>query len=123
MLIVDDEPSVRLVVARLVERLGFATVQASDGTAGVDLFRAHADSIACVLLDVSMPVMGGAQVLQMMRAIRPDIPVVLMSGYAGEDLADRFAQLQPSGFLYKPFNITELKACLEAAIRKGVRTG
>jgi len=48
---------------------------------------------------------------------------VLMSGYAGEELADRFAQLQPSGFLYKPFDIAELKACLEGVIRKGVRVG
>jgi CheY-like chemotaxis protein len=123
VLIVDDEPTVRSVAARMVEHVGFTTLQASDGAAGVDLFRANADSIACVLLDVSMPGMGGAQALQLMRAIRPDTPIVLMSGYAGEELADRFAQLQPSGFLYKPFNIAELKACLEGAIRKGVRAG
>jgi len=123
VLIVDDEPMVRSVAARMVEHTGFTTLQASDGIAGVDLFRANADSIACVLLDVSMPGIGGAQALQMMRAIRPDVPIVLMSGYAGEELADRFAQLQPSGFLYKPFNIAELKACLESAIRKGVRPG
>jgi CheY-like chemotaxis protein len=56
-------------------------------------------------------------------AIRPDTPIVLMSGYAGEDLADRFAQLRPNGFLYKPFGIAELKACLQGAIREGVRAG
>lgn len=123
VLIVDDEPAVRSVAARMVEHVGFTTLQASDGGAGVDLFRANADSLACVLLDVSMPGIGGAQALQMMRAIRPDVPIVLMSGYAGDELADRFAQLQPSGFLYKPFNIAELKACLEGAIRKGVRAG
>jgi two-component system cell cycle sensor histidine kinase/response regulator CckA len=123
VLIVDDEPTVRSVAARMVEHVGFTTLQASDGVAGVDLFRANADSIACVLLDVSMPGIGGAQALQMMRAIRPDTPIVLMSGYAGEDLADRFAQLRPNGFLYKPFGIAELKACLQGAIREGVRAG
>ncbi len=123
VLIVDDEPTVRSVTARMVEHVGFTTLQASDGAAGVDLFRTNADSIACVLLDVSMPGMGGAQALQLMRTIRPDAPIVLMSGYAGEDLADRFAQLRPSGFLYKPFDIAELKACLQGVIRKGVRAG
>jgi CheY-like chemotaxis protein len=123
VLIVDDEPAVRSVAARMVERVGFTTLQASDGVAGVDLFRANADSIACVLLDVSMPGINGAQALQMMRAIRPDAPIVLMSGYAGEELAERFAQLRPDGFLYKPFDIAELKACLEGVIRKGVRVG
>jgi two-component system cell cycle sensor histidine kinase/response regulator CckA len=123
VLIVDDEPTVRSVAARMVEHVGFTTLQASDGVAGVDLFRANADSIACVLLDVSMPGIDGAQALQLMRAIRPDAPIVLMSGYAGEELAERFAQLRPDGFLYKPFDIAELKACLEGVIRKGVRVG
>jgi len=123
VLIVDDEPTVRSVAARMVEHVGFTTLQASDGGAGVDLFRANADSIAFVLLDVSMPGIDGAQALQMMRAIRPDAPIVLMSGYAGEELAERFAQLRPDGFLYKPFDIAELKACLEGVIRKGVRVG
>lgn len=118
MLVIDDERSVRSMAARMVERLGFETLQASDGEDGVALFNAHADSIACVLLDVSMPVMDGAQALQIMRAIRPDAPIVFMSGYAGEELAARFGQLQPSGFLYKPFDTAELKACLDAALKK-----
>ncbi len=118
VLVVDDERSVRSVAARMVERLGYETLQAPDGEAGVELFSAYADSIACVLLDVSMPVMGGAQALQLMRAIRPDAPIVLMSGYAGEELAAQFGQLQPTGFLYKPFDTVELKACLDAALGK-----
>lgn len=118
VLVIDDERSVRSMAARMVERLGFETLQASDGEDGVALFNAHADSIACVLLDVSMPVMDGAQALQIMRAIRPDAPIVFMSGYAGEELAARFGQLQPSGFLYKPFDTAELKACLDAALKK-----
>lgn len=118
VLVVDDERSVRSVAARMVERLGYATLQAPDGETGVELFSAHADTIACVLLDVSMPVVDGAEALQMMRAIRPDAPIVLMSGYAGEELAAQFGQLQPTGFLYKPFDTAELKACLDAALCK-----
>ncbi|MCS6939236.1 MAG: response regulator [Roseiflexaceae bacterium] len=118
VLVVDDERSVRSVAARMVERLGYKTLQAPDGETGVALFTSHADSIACVLLDVSMPMMSGAQALQVMRAIRPDAPIILMSGYAGEEVAARFGQLRPSGFLYKPFDTAELKACLDAALKK-----
>lgn len=118
VLVVDDERSVRSVAARMVERLGYETLQAPDGETGVALFTSHADSIACVLLDVSMPAMSGAQALQMMRAIRPDARIILMSGYAGEEVTARFGQLRPSGFLYKPFDTAELKACLDAALKK-----
>lgn len=116
VLVIDDEQSVRSVAARMIERLGYKTLQAPDGNTGVELFNAYAELIACVLLDVSMPVMSGAQVLQMIRAIRPDTPIILMSGYAGEELAERYGQLQPSGFLPKPFDTADLNACLDAVL-------
>ncbi|NWG21981.1 MAG: response regulator [Chloroflexi bacterium] len=117
ILVVDDEAAVRTVTSRMLERLGYQTLVAPDGQAAVDLFAAHADTIACVLLDVTMPVMGGAQALQAIREVRPEAPVVLMSGYASEETAARFAQLRPTGFLHKPFDTSELRTCLEAAFR------
>lgn len=117
ILVVDDEAAVRAVTARMLERMGYLTLVAPDGQAAVDLFIAHADTIACVLLDVTMPVMSGAQALQAIRDVRPDAPVVLMSGYTSEETATRFAQLRPNGFLHKPFDASELRTCLEAAFR------
>jgi CheY-like chemotaxis protein len=116
VLVVDDETAVRTVTVRMVERLGYQTMEASDGQVGVDTFKAHADSIICVLLDVTMPVMSGAQALQAIRAIRPDVPVVLMSGYTNEETSARFELLRPNCFLHKPFDSAELQACLNAAI-------
>ena len=114
ILVVDDEQAIRTVTTRMVRRLGYETLEAPDGQAGVDLFATHADKIACVLLDVTMPIMSGAQALVAMRRIQPAIPIILMSGYASDDTAVRFAQLQPTGYLQKPFDAAELHACLNA---------
>ena len=60
--------------------VGFTVLSATDGQRGVDLFRAHADEILLVLLDVTMPRMNGEEVLRRIREIRPDIKVILCSG-------------------------------------------
>ena len=103
MLVIDDEESVRLVTARMLERLGYRVITAADGRAGIDLFRNHADTIATVLLDLTMPHPDGEQTLRAIQAINPDARVVIMSGYDQHSLSERFAELNPAGFLQKPF--------------------
>jgi PAS domain S-box-containing protein len=103
MLVIDDEESVRLVTARMLERLGYRVITAADGRAGIDLFRNHADTIAAVLLDLTMPHPDGEQTLRAIQAINSDARVVIMSGYDQHSLSERFAELNPAGFLQKPF--------------------
>jgi CheY-like chemotaxis protein len=72
LLVIDDEEGVRSVAARMLERSGYRVITAADGRAGVDLFRDHADSIAAVLLDLTMPHLDGEQTMRAIQAIRPD---------------------------------------------------
>jgi PAS domain S-box-containing protein len=108
VLIVDDEAAVRSLTARMLEPVGLDSVTASNGIEGVDRFRAEPDRFSLVLLDLTMPRLGGVEAFEAIRAIRPDIPVILMSGYAEEDASARFVGRGLRGFLQKPYSVEEL---------------
>jgi signal transduction histidine kinase/CheY-like chemotaxis protein len=109
VLVIDDEPGVRLVAARVLERIGFVVLQAEDGPAGLELFRQWAEAIEWVLLDLMMPDMSGGQVFAELQRIQPGTPVVMMSGYAEDATTRRFDGGVPAGFLQKPFTLQELR--------------
>jgi len=109
VLVVDDEERVRSVAARLLERSGFTVLTAADGQAGVEVFRAHADTISAVLLDMTMPQMNGEETLRAIHSIRPDARIVIMSGYDEQEISGRFTGLAPAGFLQKPFTPGDLR--------------
>jgi PAS domain S-box-containing protein len=110
MLIVDDEDDVRTIARRMLEREGFTVLTASDGASGMELFRTHVQAISCVLLDMSLPRMGGEEIFRALRTIRAEVPIVLMSGYSGEEVMERFPGERRAGFLPKPFSPATLRA-------------
>ena len=116
VLVVDDEPAVRKVVSRMVERLGMRVMQAGDGAEAIDMFRANAAEIGCVLLDLNMPRLDGEEVFRAMRAIRPDARVLMMSGYAEQETVARFRGLGAAGVLQKPISSAMLRQKLELAL-------
>lgn len=116
LLVVDDEESVRNIAVRMLQRIGYDAVAAADGRAGVEYFRQHASRIGGVLLDMTMPNMTGEAVCLAIRSIDPDARIVVMSGHAEEDMLDRMADLNLSGFLQKPFNLESMRATLARII-------
>jgi DNA-binding NtrC family response regulator len=94
---------------------------ASDGHQAVDLFREQPEAIDAVLLDRTMPKKNGLEVLLEMRQLRPEVPVVLMSGHSQEDIAQRCAGRQLSGFVQKPFTPARLLAAVQQAVKKRTR--
>ena len=118
-LVVDDEESVRSLTSQMLESFQFNVITANDGREGVEKFEMHADAITAVLLDVTMPVMGGREVLDRIREIRPDVPVLFMSGYMREgELLDLD---RATDFLQKPFQIEELQGKLRALLSDSSR--
>lgn len=104
VLIADDEPSIRRYSERVLKRYGLNIYLAADGEEAVDQFRAHADEIDLVLLDMFMPKMNGDMALRQIRKIRPNVKILVVSGYTESVYSDRFTDEQrPTGFLYKPF--------------------
>jgi PAS domain S-box-containing protein len=113
-LVVEDEEGVGDVVGRMLERLGFEVRSARDGVEALELLERDSDSVTVVLLDLSMPRMGGSECLHHIRRRWPDLLVVLMSGYTEQDIAGKL--LAPpdgaAGFLQKPFLPQDLSSVL-----------
>jgi PAS domain S-box-containing protein len=105
VLVVDDETLVRGVAKTMLEIRGFDVLTAGDGEEGVEVFRDHADQILAVLLDVTMPRMGGEEAFREMRRIRPDVKVVLSSGYSEKDAKQYFDESGLAGYIQKPFEM------------------
>ncbi len=115
VLVVDDMESVRNVARAMLERLDFDVITARDGAEAVDIFRRRVKDIRLVLTDLSMPGLNGWEVMAAVHHIRPDIPVILASGYDQATAFDRDRSDQPQAFLNKPYQLDDLKRALTEA--------
>ena len=116
ILLVDDEETVCTVGKRMLERAGFTVLTAPDGPQAVELFRQHADEIACVLLDLTMPHMDGEETFHELRRIRDDVRVIMSSGHNEQEVAQRFAGQGLAGFIQKPYRRAELLGKLQEVL-------
>lgn len=108
ILVADDDAAVQLLLGRLLKLKGFSVVPALDGPSVVEALQSHGEEIRLVLLDLTMPGLSGAEMMQQIRGLRPDIPIFVMTGHREGDI---LAQLDPgeiAGFLGKPFKPPEL---------------
>ena len=113
ILLVDDEKEVRTVIREFLEQAGYEVLTAADGVEAVKIFEEAADEITLVLLDVKMPRMDGEEAFGIMRGIRPDIRVVLSSGYGEQDAMQRFKGKGITGFVQKPYHAKALLVRLQ----------
>ena len=103
VLIVEDEPSVRVVVRQVLERLGYTVLDASDGGLALELAARHHGKIHLLMTDVVMPVLGGRQLTEQLTRLRPETKVLYTSGYT-DDAVVRHGVLEAGiPFLQKPF--------------------
>ncbi|HKP59365.1 MAG TPA: PAS domain S-box protein [Polyangiales bacterium] len=112
VLVVDDEPAVRRIAARMVNSLGFDVLEASDGAQAIEFLANNASGASAVLLDMMMPKMGGLDVLPLLRERRHDLPIVLMSGFDESRLAGGLSD-ENLTFLQKPFRRDQLARALD----------
>ena len=116
ILLVDDDKAVCAVGTRMLERMGFTVISAEDGRQALELFQQHINTIACVVLDIAMPVMSGEDTFRELRRIKSDVRVIIASGYGESDVMDRFAGKGVSGFIQKPFMVAALSAKLNEVL-------
>jgi PAS domain S-box-containing protein len=116
ILFAEDEPAVRTLTKLVLEASAYKVLVAKNGREAVDIFQQNAAEISIVLLDMTMPVMGGKEAFRLIRAIRADVPLIMLTGYtediAREDLgADALA-----GFIQKPYSADKLLAEIRASL-------
>jgi signal transduction histidine kinase/CheY-like chemotaxis protein len=115
VLVVDDDAMVRSVARRLLEAFGLTVHVAEGGPEAIARLAAAPDAIDAVLLDMTMPEMSGADVFIRLREVRPDLPVVLMSGYHEDELSEEVGA-GISGFVQKPFTPADLASRMRVAL-------
>jgi len=118
VLMVDDEPSVRAVGKRLLERLGFEVMTAEDGRKALDVFDSCPRRIDLVVLDMTMPNLGGEETFRELRKRSSSVRVVLTSGYNEQEATSRFAGKGLAAFVQKPFQLETVRATLQRVFRK-----
>jgi PAS domain S-box-containing protein len=111
ILIADDDETILEAISEYLEASDFAVLAASNGLECVDLYREHVGAIDLVLLDISMPVLGGGETLRILREISPAVQVILMSGYT-EQSAQRLVDVKGLHFFKKPFQLAELRQAI-----------
>jgi len=107
-LVVDDEQAVRDAIRAVLVRHGVTVSEAADGAQALTLLEATADPFDVVLIDLSMPRVGGDEVVAWMSERMGDVPILLMSGYDRSEFEARFAGDAVSGFLQKPFTLDDV---------------
>jgi CheY-like chemotaxis protein len=109
LLLVDDELAVRGTMGSLLDQLGYGVCCVESGQAALDYFEAGDCETSAVLLDANMPGMLGVTCFDAIREIRPDIPIVVMSGFSEDQIRAEFAGRVLQGVLRKPFRFPELE--------------
>ena len=117
ILLVDDETEVRNLTIRRLDVLGYDTITSVDGEEGVRVFRERLNEIDLVILDFTMPRMNGVEAFEELIRIKPDVKVILSSGYTEDVVLQSFPDRRPASILRKPYDMDILKAELDRVLR------
>jgi CheY-like chemotaxis protein len=119
VLLTEDESGVRILAHRILERSGFRVLVARHGADALLLWRDHAAEIDLVVTDLVMPEMGGRELADALQAMRPDLPVLFMSGYSDDEVTRRGIADSRVAFLAKPFTTDSLVGAVREALKRG----
>jgi len=108
ILLVDDDEPLRDVLDEILKESGFKTLQANNGQEAVSIFTDNQHSIALVIMDVVMPIMGGVAAAKKIRNIDADIPIIFQTGYGEQTQLDAAASIEHCDTLRKPLQVHEL---------------
>ncbi len=116
VLVIDDDASVRQVTEGMLSRMGARVLKAESGAKGVELLREHGEAVDLILLNMTMPGMSGLETVRLLRAVRPDVKVVLCTGYGERATRETFRDEGLTGYLQKPFLAADLNLLLRRVL-------
>lgn len=108
VLVIDDEPIMRKIAIKILEKAGYSVIYAEDGEEGLALFKKHHRDLKLVLLDMQMPKKSGKETYIEMRGVNPDVKVLLASGFQKDERVEAILRLGVDGFIEKPYTFGQL---------------
>ncbi|MDQ1266045.1 MAG: two-component system, cell cycle sensor histidine kinase and response regulator CckA [Bacteroidota bacterium] len=118
ILVIDDSVFIRDTTAEMLEVAGMRSILAENGEKGIEIYKQKQNEIDLILLDLSMPGIGGAETYKILKSINPDVKVLLSSGYAENDSIDIFRDKDLSGFIQKPYKLDALISSINNILKK-----
>jgi PAS domain S-box-containing protein len=122
ILVVDDDEAILKMTRFMLENEGYKVLVAKNGAVALDIFRKDAGQIVAVLLDMTMPVMSGAETLKHLRGIRPDVPIALSSGFSELESLAHFPVKTVEAFVQKPYRAADLVENINQIVAESIKT-
>ncbi|HEX5019527.1 MAG TPA: PAS domain S-box protein [Candidatus Binatia bacterium] len=120
ILVVEDEESMLMLLQSALSRRGYNVYLAQDGEEALRLFAAHKDGIDAVLLDIGLPKLDGWDVIQWIKRARPDVSVIITSGYVDPEFKAKLLETGVKDFLDKPYTIEAMVTTLQQVLDRAV---
>ncbi len=109
ILVVDDEPQITSLLYEMLSHFGYRVVTAGSGSEALELFRKEKEAITLAILDIQMPGMGGKDLFNELKALKPELKVIISSGYDEKEALAGMDGETPEGFIKKPFRVELLE--------------
>ena len=112
ILLVDDEPLIRASCRRMLVKLGYDVIPAENGETAVEIFEKNPSRFDAVILDLIMPGLNGAETFDKLRAVDPDVRVLISSGFSKDGTIEEVLNRGAAGFIQKPFEVEQIAALI-----------
>jgi CheY-like chemotaxis protein len=116
ILLIEDEPLIRMLAVDMLEVLGHTAIEAGDGAEALALSRDVLDGVSVAIVDLGLPDLPGEEVVRRMRLIRPDLPVIVASGADAAAAIVRMGGDKPVAILEKPYQMRDLERVLDGLV-------
>jgi PAS domain S-box-containing protein len=116
ILLVEDEVHVMLIARTMLQKMGFTVLGAPDGRQALQLFQENAATITLVVTDLGMPVMDGYELIAELKKLRPDLPIIISSGFGDGVETSRLASGEMAGFISKPYRFEQFQDLLKRVV-------
>jgi PAS domain S-box-containing protein len=116
ILIIDDEPVIRITATKMLELLGYSVLSAENGEEGIKVFKEHQEEIRTIILDMAMPVMTGDEAYKRLKKIDPQVKVLVATGFTNDKRVRKTMEAGANGFMKKPYSINILSRKLHEII-------
>jgi two-component system, cell cycle sensor histidine kinase and response regulator CckA len=117
VLLVDDEEDIREICKSILEIFEYRVLTAENGVEALSLLERHKDEISAAIVDLTMPVMGGAAAIRAMRLSAPQLKIIAASGLSEKEQSTAVGDAGPDIFLKKPYSADQLVAALAKLLR------
>jgi len=116
ILLAEDEEHVALIEKAMLEALGFKVIGAADGKEALELYKKNAADITLVIADMGMPVMDGYELFRELKKLKPELPIIVSSGFGDAEVTSRIPREQIAGLVSKPYHYDQLRDVLKKVV-------